>query len=472
MEKLFKLSENGTSVRTEVMAGITTFLTMAYIIALNPNILAGGQDPALWNGVFLATCIASALAMFTMGFLANKPFGLAPGLGLNSFFAVVAANIATLAGTTYLAGFQAALCIIFIEGAIFVLLSLLNIREKIVDAIPLGIRLGISPAIGMLLLKVGLTTSIYGAEGSWNPLEDFFAALTPSLVKDQVVAGGGDWTMLCLTVVTLFVGLIAIIVFSEKGYKASVILGMMVACIVYWAGEIFLLHTNPFASVAGASFLPQFGDMAATTLFKLNFQTFISIGWFTAITLVISFCIIDMFDTIGTLVGTADKADMLDENGKMPQMKEAMLSDAIGTVTGSLTGTSTVTTFVESGAGVAAGGRTGLTAITTGLLFLACIFIAPIAAIIPSAATGAALIYVGILMLGGLKKVDWSDIAQLAPISIMLVVMPFTGSIGHGIGLGMICFTLIKLFTGKAKEVHWLTYLISAIFIIKFFAVV
>ncbi len=472
MEKIFKLKQNGTNVRIEIIAGITTFMTMAYIIALNPNILAGGQDPALWNGVFLATCIASAIAMFFMAFLANKPFGLAPGLGLNSFFAVVAANIAAMAGTTYLAGFQAALCIILIEGIVFIVLSLLNIREKIVEAIPLGIRLGISPAIGMLLLKVGLTTSVYGAEGSWDVLNGFFGSLTPSILKNSMEAGGGNYAEMILTVITMFVGLFAIIILAQKGVKAAVILGMLIACIVYWIGDIAFLGVNPFASLAGASFLPAFGDMVQTTLFKFDFSTFMSIGWFTAITLVITFCIIDMFDTIGTFVGTASRANMLDKDGKMPQMKEALLSDAIGTVAGSMTGTSTVTTFVESSSGVEAGGRTGLTALTTGVLFLACIFIAPIAAIIPSAATASALIYVGILMVGGLKKVNFDDICQVVPVAIMLIVMPISGSIGHGIGLGMICYTVIKVFTGKAKEVSVLTYIIAAIFLVKFFLVV
>lgn len=472
MEKIFKLKQNGTNVRTEIIAGITTFMTMAYIIALNPNILAGGQEQALWNGVFLATCIASAIAMFVMAFLANKPFGLAPGLGLNSFFAIVAANIAAMTGTTYLVGFQAALCIILIEGIVFVILSVLSIREKIVDAIPLGIRLGISPAIGMLLLKVGLTTSVYGAEGSWDVLNGFFGSLTPSILKNSMEAGGGNYAEMVLTVITLFVGLFAIIILAQKGVKAAVILGMLIACVVYWVGDLVFLGVNPFASLAGASFLPAFGDMAQTTLFKFDFSTFISIGWFTAITLVITFCIIDMFDTIGTFVGTASRANMLDKDGKMPQMKEALLSDAIGTIAGSMTGTSTVTTFVESSSGVEAGGRTGLTALTTGVLFLACIFIAPIAAIIPSAATGSALIYVGILMVGGLKKINFDDICQVVPVAIMLIVMPITGSIGHGIGLGMICYVIIKVFTGKAKDVSILTYVIAAIFLVKFFLVV
>ena len=469
MEKIFKLKENNTSVRTELVAGLTTFMTMAYIIALNPNILAGGQDEALWNGVFLATCIASAIAMFCMAFLANKPFALAPGLGLNSFFAVVAANIATMAGVTYLEGFQAALCITLIEGVIFIILSVLSIREKIVDAIPLGIRLGIAPGIGMLLLKVGLATSVYGTDGEWTVLSDFFGALSPSTLKDDMTAGGGSYGLMVLTVVTLFVGLFAMIILSHKGIKAAVILGMLLACVVYWAGEAIFLGTNPFSSLAASSFLPAFGDMAETTLFKFNFQTFISIGWFTAATLVITFCIIDMFDTIGTFVGTAQKAGMLNEEGKMPQMKQALLSDAIGTVVGSATGTSTVTTFVESSSGVAAGGRTGLTALTTGVLFLACIFIAPIAAIIPSAATGATLIYVGILMVGSLKNVNFDEMAEFVPISLMMIIMPVSGSIGNGIGAGMISYVVIKLFTGRAKDISALTYVISIIFLLKFF---
>ena len=213
-------------------------------------------------------------------------------------------------------------------------------------------------------------------------------------------------------------------------------------------------------------------DMAATTLFKFDFTDFFRIGWFTAITLVITFCMIDMFDTIGTLVGTASRAGMTDKDGNMPNMKEALTSDAIGTVAGACCGTSTVTTFVESASGVEAGGRTGLTALTTAVMFLACIFIAPIAAIIPAAATSSALIYVGILMLQGLKNVDFNDLDQIVPVFIMLIAMPISGSIGHGIGLAMISYTIIKVFSGKAKDVSVLTYVIAALFIVKFFAVV
>ena len=475
MEKIFHLKQNGTTVRTEVIAGLTTFMTMAYIIALNPNLLtnfgANGQD--LWNGVFLATCIASAIGTLCMAFLANKPFVMAPGMGLNSFFALVAANIAMMTGMTYLESFQSALVIIFIEGIIFILLSLFNVREKIVQAIPLGVRLGIGPAIGLMLMNIGFGSNagvfVFNDDGSSSQffaMRDFFGALTANSARDTMTTGYG---MMVLTVVTMFIGLFAIVAMSHKKIKGSVLYGMLIASVVYWAGEAIFFNTNPFASLATASFVPPFADMAKTTLFKLNFKGFAEIGWFTIITLVITFCIIDMFDTIGTLVGTASRANMLDKDGNMPKMKEALLSDAIGTVTGSLTGTSTVTTFVESASGVEAGGRTGLTALVTAALFLLCMFIAPIAAIIPAAATSAALIYVGILMLANLKDIDFTDISQLLPVGIMLLAMPISGSIGHGIGLALISYTLIKVLTGKFKEVSVLTYILSLIFLVKFF---
>ena len=474
LEKIFKLKENNTTARTEIIAGLTTFMTMAYIIALNPNLLTGfGKDtmPELWNGVFLATCIASAIGTIVMAFLANKPFAMAPGMGLNSFFAVVVTNIVALTGMTYVASFQAALCIVLVEGIVFLILSVLNIREKIVDAIPLGVRLGIAPAIGLMLLNIGVGSNagIYSENGGpFYAMRDFFGALTPSLAKTNI---GSGYSAMVLSVVTMFVGLFAIVVLAQRGVKGAVLLGMLISSIIYWAGEAIFLGTNPFASLATASFVPAFGDMASTTLFKFNFQGFAQIGWFTAITLIVTFCIIDMFDTIGTLVGTASRAGMLDKNGKMPNMKQALLSDAVGTVAGSLTGTSTVTTFVESASGVEAGGRTGLTALTTGIMFLACIFIAPIAGIIPAAATSSALIYVGVLMVAGLKNVDFDDICQSLPVALMMIAMPISGSIGHAIGLGLITYTVIKVFTGKAKDVSVLTYVLSLIFLLKFFIV-
>lgn len=261
LEKLFHFKENGTTAKTEVIAGLTTFMTMAYIIALNPNLLtnfkADGGD-ALWNGVFLATCIASAIGMFVMAFAANKPFAMAPGMGLNSFFAIVVLNIAGLTGMSYVASFQSALCIILIEGLVFVVLSVLNIREKIVDAIPLGVRLGIAPAIGMMLLNIGLGSNagVYSDKGGpFYVMRDFFGSLTASVARDNM---GSGYTQMVLTVVTMFLGLFVIVVLAHKGVKGAVLLGMLVSSIIYWAGEAMFLHINPFASLQDASFLASF----------------------------------------------------------------------------------------------------------------------------------------------------------------------------------------------------------------------
>ena len=478
MEKIFKLKANGTSVRTEIVAGLTTFMTMAYIVALNPNLLTGfganGQE--LWNAVFMATCIASAVGIFCMAFLANKPFAMAPGMGLNSFFAVVVGNIVGITGMSYTQSFQAALCIILIEGIVFFILSILNIREKIVEAIPLGVRYGISPAIGLMLMNIGLGSNVgIYAEGNgfaspFYIMRDFFGALTPSVIRGSM--GEAGYTQMVLTVVTAFLGLFVMILLSKKGIKANVLLGMLAASVIYWAGEAVFLGIDPFASLKTATWAPPFADMMELTFFRFDFASFFQIGWFTAITLILTFCMIDMFDTIGTLVGTASRAGMVNEKGEMPNMKEAMLSDAVGTVVGACTGTSTVTTFIESAAGVEAGGRTGLAALTTGILFLACIFIAPVAAVIPAAATSAALIYVGVLMLQGLKNVNFDDMDQMVPVALMLIGMPVSGSIGHAIGLGLISYTVIKVFSGKAREVSVLTYVISALFLVKFFLIV
>ena len=474
MEKLFKLKENNTTVRVEVVAGLTTFMTMAYIIALNPNLLTGfgangGQE--LWNAVFLSTCIASGIGTICMAFLANKPFAMAPGMGLNSFFAVVVTNIVSITGMSYLQSFRSALCIILIEGILFFILSILNVREKIVSAIPLRIRLAISPAIGLMLINIGMGSNIgvYDSNGNcWYALRDFFGSLTAGYAAQQM---GDAYNKMVLVIITMFIGLILMVVLAKKKFKGNVLVGMLIASVFYWIMQATVLGENPFANLEGASFLPAFGDMFSQTWFAFDFAGFVEIGWFTAITLVITFCIIDMFDTIGTLVGTASRANMLDEDGNMPNMKEALVSDAIGTVAGAVTGTSTVTTFVESASGVEAGGRTGLTSLTTGLMFIACIFIAPLAGVIPAAATSSALIYVGALMLLGLKNVKFESIDQVIPVALMMIAMPISGSIGHAIGIAMVTHTLIKVFSGKPKDVSILTYAISIIFIIKFFLV-
>lgn len=473
LERLFHLKENHTSVRTEVIAGLTTFMTASYIVALNPNLLTdfGRYGSDLWNGVFMATILASFVGMLVMAFLANKPFVMGPGMGLNTFFFVVAVNLTEITGMTYLESFQSVLCVVLIEGIIFIALTLVNVREKIVEAIPIGVRMGIAPAIGLMLLNIGVGSNagVYSETGGpFYVMRDFFGAMTPAMAQEQM--GSGYGTMI-LTVITMFVGLFVIIALHKKGVRACVLLGMLAGSIIYWTGEALFLGTNPFASLSDASFLPPFADLAKTTLFQLNFEGFLKLGGFTITTLVITFCIIDMFDTIGTLVGTASRANMLDESGKMPKMKEALLADAIGTVAGSVTGTSTITTFIESASGVEAGGRTGLTSLVAAFCFLLCMFLAPIAAIIPPAATSCALIYVGVLMIGGLKNIDFQDIYQLLPVSLMIVAMPISGSIGHAIGLGLISYSAAKLLTGKGKEVSVLTYLLSALFLLKFFLI-
>ena len=471
LEKLFKLKENGTDVKTEVIAGLTTFMTMVYIIALNPNLLTGfgayGQD--LWNAVFLATCIGAALGTITLALLANKPFAMAPGMGINEYFAAVVLQIVSITGVSYLAGFQAGLCVMLIEGILFLVLSVLNVREKIVSAIPLGIRLGFSPAIGLMLMNVGFGSNVgvYGPDGTpYYVMQNFFGALSVDSIRNAM---GPAWPTMVLTVVTIFIGLFAIIFLRHKKAKGAVLYGMIIASIVYWAGEAIFLGINPFAALDGASWIPPFKDMATLTLIKFDFNTLMSLGIFTVLTLILTFGIIDMFDTIGTLIGAGNAGHMLDENGNLDKMKECLTADAVGTVVGACTGTSTVTTFIESASGVEAGGRTGLTALVTGVLFLACMFIAPLVALVPAAATSSALIYVGILMLQGLTNIDFSDVATSVPVFIMLLTMPVAGSISHGIGLSLISYTIIKVITGKVKDVSWLTWIISIIFLIKFF---
>lgn len=473
MEKFFKLKENGTNVRTEILAGLTTFMTMAYIIALNPNLLTNFDTGSpLWNAVFCATLISSGIGTICMALLANKPFAMSSGMGLNSFFAVVVTQIVAITGVTYTQGFQAGLVIILIEGIVFLILSVFKIREKIVEAIPISIRIAISPAIGMMLLNIGFGSNvgIYSENGGpFYVMRDFFGSLTAGSIAQQL---GSAWGVMVLTVITIFIGVIAMVVLDHKGINGSVLFGMLIASVFYWICDFIFLHENPFASLATASFVPPIKDMFDLTFFKFDFAGLLNLGWVTVITLIITFCMIDMFDTIGTLVGTASRANMIDKNGNMPNMKEALLSDAVGTVVGGCTGTSTITTFIESAAGVEAGGRTGLTALVTGILFLLCLFIAPIAAIIPAAATSAALVYVGIIMISGLRRIDFDNKLGLVPVALMLIAMPISGSIGHAIGIGMISYVAIRICVGKIKDISVLSWIISILFLIKFFLVV
>ena len=474
VETVFKLRANGTTVRTEIMAGVTTFMTMAYIIALNPNLLtnwrAGGDE--LWNAVFLATCLASGISMVCMAFLANKPFCLAPGMGLNSFFAVIVTQIATLTGATYIASFQAALTIVLAEGIVFLVLTLCNVVGKVVASIPTCIRLGMAPAIGLLLLDIGMGSNAGVMDGQgtmFYVLRDFFGALTPSSAAATMTDA---FPAMVVTVATMMLGLLAIVLLEHRGTRGSVLLGMIGASVFYWVCQAVFLGTNPFANMAEATWVPSFKDLAGLTLFKFNIEGFLQLGWATAVSLVVTLCLVDLFDTLGYLLGVAEQAEMVEDDESMPWLKPALTSDSVGTIVGACTGTSTITTFAESTAGIAAGGRTGLTTLTCGILFFLCVFVAPIVAVIPAPATSAALVYVGIMMLRGLEKVKWRKLEDAVPIALMLIAMPVSGSIGHAIGLGMIAFSAINIFTGQANRKYLATYILSIVFLISFFFVV
>ncbi len=466
LEKFFKLKENHTDVKTEVMAGLATFMTMAYIIQLNPNLLTNfAVGTPLWNAVFLATVLSAFAGTIIMALYANKPFALAPGMGLNSYFPLVVTTIAAATGLAYEEAFHGGLAIILISGILFTVLTVLKVREKIVEAIPKAVRLGISAGIGLMLVNIGLTSNaaVYYADGSQTMLGFF----TDGASATKAAMGDAYSTMI-LYLITFFVGLFVIVALNYKGVKGSILFGMVIAAVVYWIGS-FILGSNPFAALAGASFVPPFADMFQMTFLKFNFNTLFSMGILSAVMTIISFCMVDMFDTIGTLLGTAKKANMLDENGTLPGMNKAMLSDSLATCVGACTGTSTVTTFVESAAGVEEGGRTGLTSLVTSLCFLACMFVAPIAALIPAPATSAALVFVGVLMISALKEVDYTDVAASVPVVLMLVLMMVTGSIGNGIGMGLISYSVVKVTTGKAKDVSIITIILSLLFLGKFF---
>ena len=449
-EKYFKLSANGTTVKREVMAGITTFMTMAYILAVNPSILGdAGMDT---TAVLLATAIASFIGTACMAFMANLPFALSAGMGRNAFLAYT-----VVLGYGY--SWQVALLAVFVEGILFIVLSLTNVREAIFNAIPLNLKRGVSVGIGLFIAFIGLQNAGLCVDSS---------TLVTITSFTENFSTSGICALLAL------VGLFITAVLYIKNVNGAILLGIIATWVIGMICQVLGIYVPDNAgyfSLFPAWGLTDFSKLGETfgQCFKVDFSN-VSIANFLVI--MCSFLFVDLFDTLGTLIGVATKADMIDEEGHLPGIKPALLADAIGTSVGAVLGTSTVTTFVESASGVEAGGRTGLTALVTGVLFLACMFIAPIAAIIPAAATSAALIYVGVLMLQGLKNVDFEDMDQLVPVALMLIGMPISGSIGHAIGIGLISYTIMKIFGGKAKEVSILTYIISALFLVKFFLAV
>lgn len=424
LEKLFQLKAHNTSVKTEVIAGFTTFLTMAYIIFVNPSMLAAaGMDQ---GAVFVATCVAAAIGCFIMGFWANYPVALAPGMGLNAFFAF---TVVGQMGYSW----QVALGAVFLSGICFFLLSIFKIREWIIHSIPLSLRGGIGAGIGLFL--------------------GFIALKNAGIVVDNPATLVTIGDMSSWSAVMACVGFIIIAALFYRGVTGSVMIGILVVTVIsLLAGEVQL--TSVFS--APPSLEPTFAE--------LDLEGALQIG---LISIVFSFLFVDLFDTSGTLIAVAQKGKMLDKDGKLPRLGRALLADSSASMAGAVLGTSTTTSYIESGAGIAAGGRTGLTAVIVGLLFLACLFISPLAGTIPAYATAPALFFVAVLMTNSLVKIDWDDITEAAPVVIAAVTMPLTFSITTGIALGFISYTGIKALTGKFEQLNSALIILSLLFVAK-----
>lgn len=448
LEKMFKLKENNTTAKTEVIAGITTFMTMAYILAVNPNLLSkAGMDP---TAVLIATCLASFIGTFAMALLANYPFALAPGMGLNAYFAfTVCGNMGY--------SWKVALMAVFIEGVIFIILSLTNVREAIFNAIPATLKKGVSAGIGLFIAFIGL-------QGGHIVVNNDSTLLS-------YVDFAGNWHTEGICAVLALIGLLLIVVLYIKNVKGSILIGILVTWILGMlcqAAGIYHIDVDAgFYSLYPSLGMTDFTKIGETfgQCFKADFH---GVGILNFIVVLLSFLFVDMFDTIGTLIGVSDKAGMLDKEGKLPRVKQALLADAVATSAGAILGTSTTTTFVESSAGVGAGARTGLASIVTGLLFLLAIFFAPIFTAIPGFATAPALIFVGFLMVSAIIKVDFDDLTDAVPAYLCLIAMPLMYSIAEGIAIGVISYVLINLICGKHKKITPLMYVLAVLFICKY----
>jgi len=448
--KFFKLQENKTTVRTEIIAGVTTFMTMAYILFLNPNILsATGMDK---NAIFFATAIAAGFVTIAMGLVANFPIALAPGMGLNAFFATVA-----LAGVGM--PWRVALGAVFISGLIFILLTVTKVRQILVVAVPHSLKIAITVGIGLFITIIGLKLSeIMAVSANVIPptLEHLNATKGQSnLLFFEWNIGLGSLKnpamLLCLIGLTITAALMALRV------KGSLLIGIIVTTIIGIPMGVTKIAEgfSPFS-------LPDFSNLA---VFELDIKGALSMGIWTV---VFTFTFVELFDTFGTLVGTANKAGLIDKDGNSPKIGKAMLVDAFGVSFGALMGTSTVTAYVESAAGIGEGGRTGLTAVTTGLLFLLALVLAPLATLIPNAATAPALIIVGLLMVSAIKEIDFEDFTEGLPAFMCIIMMPFTYSIANGVAAGIIFYTILKVITGKYQKVHWMMYLLFALVMIRY----
>lgn len=439
MERFFKLKEHGTAVKTEIIAGLTTFFAMAYIIFVNPSYLSqAGMD---YTSVLVATCVSAAIGCFLTAFLANVPFAQAPGMGLNAFFTF---SVCFGMGYTW----QQALTIVFISGILFLIIAVSPVRSKIISSIPAPLKAAISAGIGLFICFIGL-------------LNADIVKLTGDTIVDGVVVG------------TDFSDLGAILTSGPALALIGVLItGVLMAWKVKGAMFLGIIATTligiPMGLTHAPSTLTENAITLAPTLFKFDFGGLFSHGVLPVVTAIVTFAMCDCFDTVGTLIGTASNAGMLDKDGNLPHGDKALIADACATVVGACLGTSTVTTFVESSTGISEGGRTGLTSVVVGILFLLSVVFAPIAGIIPTQATAPALIIVGMLMIGNVAKIDWSDIEVALPCFLTIIMMPFAYSISDGIGFGFISYCVLKIFRGKFKEVPVLMYVLSALFILMY----
>lgn len=448
IENFFKLKENNTTVKTEVVAGITTFMTMAYILAVNPSMLeAAGMDK---TAVLIATCLASFIGTLAMALLANYPFALAPGMGLNAYFAFTVCGVMGYS-------WQVALMAVFIEGLIFIVLSLTRVREAIFDAIPSSLKKGVGAGIGLFIAFIGLQGA-HLVVGNSSTLVTY-------------VNFTENWHTSGICAVLALIGLFITAILYIKGIKGSILIGILAT----WVLGMLAQATGIYVVDIEAGFYslyPTFALTDFTAIGKTFGQCFAAdfdgINIFNFIVVLLSFLFVDMFDTIGTLIGVSSKAGMLDENEKLPRIRPALLADAIATSAGAVLGTSTTTTYVESSAGVGEGARTGLASVVTGLLFLLAIFFAPIFTAIPGFATAPALIFVGFLMVSSILKVDFEDVAEAVPAYLCLVAMPLMYSISEGIAIGVISYVIINVICGKAKKITPLMYVLAVLFVCKY----
>ena len=449
MENFFKLKEHGTDVKTEVIAGLTTFMTMAYILAVNPSILgATGMDT---GAIFTATALASAIGSFCMALFANLPFVLSAGMGLNAYFAYT-----VVLGMGY--SWEVALTAVFVEGIIFIILSLTNVREAIFNAIPASLKVAVSVGIGLFITFIGLQNAHIVVDGS--TLVGLFS------FNGSVKAG--TFQSEGITVVLALIGLLITAFLVIKNVKGNILLGILITWVLGIICQLTGLYV-PNAEAGFYSLIPS-GIISAPasvapTLFKMDFSAIASLNF---VVVVFAFLFVDIFDTLGTLIGCATKANMLDKEGKLPGIKGALMADAVGTTVGACLGTSTITTFVESSSGIAEGDRTGLTSIVSGLLFILALFFSPVFLAIPSFATAPALIVVGFFMMQSVAKINWSDMLEAIPAFICIFAMPFMYSISEGISFGVISFVVLNAVAGKAKKITPLMWVLAVLFILKY----